>query len=240
MINKQNILDNVEFYSAEQLVEYIQQGIVTFDELVSDTDGDFDATKRKEVKQKLETGDSDAWDAAQNERTIEAIQHYLDTYPDGQFRNEARSLKQQILEAVTKQAEQSTIEEAWLNVDKTSKEALQNFLREYSESVHASEATSLINQILLDEIMGVDADSLVSSIRQYQTDKTLTPAQKDNNIIAEIQRFIKEGKISKSEFLSKIQEDHNLLSAGIIKHISNRSEERRVGKECRSRWSPYH
>src|SRR2546429_6105530 len=23
-------------------------------------------------------------------------------------------------------------------------------------------------------------------------------------------------------------------------HISNRSEERRVGKECRSRWSPYH
>ena len=28
-----------------------------------------------------------------------------------------------------------------------------------------------------------------------------------------------------------------------LKHIcalSNRSEERRVGKECRSRWSPYH
>ena len=28
----------------------------------------------------------------------------------------------------------------------------------------------------------------------------------------------------------------------IVKHggIPNRSEERRVGKECRSRWSPYH
>ena len=23
-------------------------------------------------------------------------------------------------------------------------------------------------------------------------------------------------------------------------HIEDRSEERRVGKECRSRWSPYH
>ena len=23
-------------------------------------------------------------------------------------------------------------------------------------------------------------------------------------------------------------------------HLSQRSEERRVGKECRSRWSPYH
>ena len=26
----------------------------------------------------------------------------------------------------------------------------------------------------------------------------------------------------------------------IIKNIKHRSEERRVGKECRSRWSPYH
>ena len=27
---------------------------------------------------------------------------------------------------------------------------------------------------------------------------------------------------------------------GFSFHINNRSEERRVGKECRSRWSPYH
>ena len=26
----------------------------------------------------------------------------------------------------------------------------------------------------------------------------------------------------------------------MVKGISSRSEERRVGKECRSRWSPYH
>ena len=25
-----------------------------------------------------------------------------------------------------------------------------------------------------------------------------------------------------------------------LKEVINRSEERRVGKECRSRWSPYH
>ena len=28
--------------------------------------------------------------------------------------------------------------------------------------------------------------------------------------------------------------------SGQLPHWSNRSEERRVGKECRSRWSPYH
>src|SRR2546430_12111808 len=27
---------------------------------------------------------------------------------------------------------------------------------------------------------------------------------------------------------------------GVAKEIAKRSEERRVGKECRSRWSPYH
>ena len=27
---------------------------------------------------------------------------------------------------------------------------------------------------------------------------------------------------------------------GAVTPIGNRSEERRVGKECRSRWSPYH
>jgi len=35
-----------------------------------------------------------------------------------------------------------------------------------------------------------------------------------------------------------------LIEAGVFKDITdlvmNRSEERRVGKECRSRWSPYH
>lgn len=221
MVNKQKLLDNVEFYSAEELVDYIQQGIVTLEELISETDGNFDANKRKEVKQKLESGDSDAWEYAKKANTIEAIQIYLDAYPNGKYRNEARQLKQQIQEAANKKAEESSINDAWQYIDKTSKEALQGFLRKYPNNAHASEATALINQILLDEIMGVDADSLVSQIRTYQTDNTLTPAQKDNNIVSEIRRYLKENKISKSDFLSKIEEDHNLLSAGIVKRLIN-------------------
>src|SRR3712207_9302142 len=31
-----------------------------------------------------------------------------------------------------------------------------------------------------------------------------------------------------------------IYSVGTIANIVQRSEERRVGKECRSRWSPYH
>ena len=34
--------------------------------------------------------------------------------------------------------------------------------------------------------------------------------------------------------------DFILLHNGVHTSTPNRSEERRVGKECRSRWSPYH
>ena len=38
--------------------------------------------------------------------------------------------------------------------------------------------------------------------------------------------------------ITENQEERPLLRADELAHL--RSEERRVGKECRSRWSPYH
>ena len=32
----------------------------------------------------------------------------------------------------------------------------------------------------------------------------------------------------------------NVITARMFPRLNTRSEERRVGKECRSRWSPYH
>ena len=44
--------------------------------------------------------------------------------------------------------------------------------------------------------------------------------------------------------LEKIHGDRIELSRALVHHYGfsehDRSEERRVGKECRSRWSPYH
>lgn len=54
MANKQAILDNVVCYSADQLAGFILDGIVTYQELCEDTDGDFSASVRKEVKQILD------------------------------------------------------------------------------------------------------------------------------------------------------------------------------------------
>src|SRR3989338_3263435 len=44
------------------------------------------------------------------------------------------------------------------------------------------------------------------------------------------------------DFLKKVTDDlaDEFLGLGPLKSLLDRSEERRVGKECRSRWSPYH
>ena len=40
---------------------------------------------------------------------------------------------------------------------------------------------------------------------------------------------------TETKYLLKVSEAANMLGLSV-----HRSEERRVGKECRSRWSPYH
>ena len=37
-----------------------------------------------------------------------------------------------------------------------------------------------------------------------------------------------------------LADDHLMVREGLKQVLELRSEERRVGKECRSRWSPYH
>ena len=41
------------------------------------------------------------------------------------------------------------------------------------------------------------------------------------------------------QIMNRIQMPERCEQA-ILEQIAHRSEERRVGKECRSRWSPYH
>ena len=43
-----------------------------------------------------------------------------------------------------------------------------------------------------------------------------------------------------TEIMRLRQREHDLLDVIYEDQINTRSEERRVGKECRSRWSPYH
>ena len=52
-------------------------------------------------------------------------------------------------------------------------------------------------------------------------------------------RNILELKEENTEKIAKCQEEIEKLERS-LSTVDTRSEERRVGKECRSRWSPYH
>ena len=219
MPTKDSILENVSQFNADQLVRFISEGIVTFDELCEDTDGEFVPSVRREVKRLLENGDADEWAKVQSERTIEAVQRYLSMYPEGEFRSQARALKTTLEQEAIASASQSTADAVWNAVDKNNIDALSSFVSKYPDNKHVAEANQLINDLLLDDIMDISADTLVEKIREYQTSKLLTPAQKDNNIIDEIKSYIFGRKITKADFLEKLSEDHNLLSAGVVKRL---------------------
>lgn len=221
MVSKQNILDNVAEYSAEQLVEYIQQDVVTFDELIKDTDGEFDAIKRKRVKELLEHADEYAWEKVQNKNTIEVAQWYLDTFPNGAYRSQARSIKAEIERQKEAEYIRKIADDAWTLVDKNDSESLREFIEKFPNGNYVEEATRLINQLVYYEMMGVNADTLVSQIHNFQADKNLTIEQKDNNIIDTIEDYIKGNKITKNDFLAKLSDDHNLLSSGVVKRLIN-------------------
>src|SRR2546430_9716610 len=47
-------------------------------------------------------------------------------------------------------------------------------------------------------------------------------------------------KAAESDVCGPGHRAYSFLSARLVARSTRRSEERRVGKECRSRWSPYH
>ena len=60
-------------------------------------------------------------------------------------------------------------------------------------------------------------------------------AFRDNQVVAE--RVMDSGDIERERGITILAKNCSCTYKGVK---INRSEERRVGKECRSRWSPYH
>ena len=74
-----------------------------------------------------------------------------------------------------------------------------------------------------------------------QTDAGVTEMPHRGKITASMREFKYRKGAKSKELLKKIREDLKDKFPGVAISIEkDRSEERRVGKECRSRWSPYH
>ena len=103
---------------------------------------------------------------------------------------------------------------------------------------------------------GYDAGKKVSGIKRYiaidtqglphalavttadVTDRKgcLLALKRELDNLGAVQRVLADGGYTGQVFASSVQE----LIGAEVEIAAERSEERRVGKECRSRWSPYH
>ena len=213
MQDKKNVLENVDSYSPEALVRFIQQGVISYDELVNDNGGRLEQSKLREVKSLYDMSDKDAYESVKAARTIEACQEYLNSYPDGNYREYVRDIMDEIDPNNTFQEESFVDDSGWENVDQNDIDSLKTFVSRNPDSIHAAEANNLIDELIRKSLLRVDAESFVSEIHRIQT-KSLSAQQKMNETISTVKN-----KITKAAFLKILEDDHNLLSAGIINQL---------------------
>src|SRR2546422_7987166 len=101
---------------------------------------------------------------------------------------------------------------------------LEILYRHFCESMYAADAVPLQNGRLADIGSGAGFPGLPLKILRPQLDLHLV-----------------EANIKKATFLAEVIRELVLRDVRVlVGRYEDRSEERRVGKECRSRWSPYH
>lgn len=213
MPSKQAILDNIEEYSAAELVAYIKEGIVSFSELCDETDGFFPAPVRKEVKRLLSGSEEEDWEKARSVNTEKSYMQFLKTYSDSIHADEARDA----ITALRQEAEDNAQKGVWEAVDKSEISSLRRFIAENPTDSHCNEARKLINALQEEEFLGFDINALIDKIQSIQTDKEVNDP--DAAIFDEITACLKKNKITREELLEVIRQDNNLLRASVLKNL---------------------
>ncbi len=210
MPSKQAIIENVEMYSANELVDFIKQGVVTFQELCDDTEGQFSANVRKEVEKIINGSEEDDWLTAKNCHSIEILERYLSTYEKGSHREEARNLISQF----EKEREDAAASGAWDKVDKNSENDLKEFCYKYPQNSHCLDAKKLINKLQKERFLGRGVKTLVNEIKKIQANKDVI--DKNGEIYNTIVNYYERNKINHADLLSMIKTDNNILRASVI------------------------
>lgn len=212
MPNKQAIIENVDMYSADELVKFIKAGVVTFDELCEETEGYFSAPVRKEVEKKLAGSEDEDWEKAKSSNSIEDVNNFLSAYPNSIHKSEALKL----IAILKNRIDNTRAETDWESVNKSSIDSLREFCRNFPNDVHCKEAKRIMNQIVRDEVIGYDVDSLKVRIKEIETSKEINKNKLIYDIVA---NYLDSGKISHDDFLTLICNDNNIFSSDILNNF---------------------
>ena len=216
----ENILDNIDQYGVDELVSALRQsGIKSAEEFISKA-REAGVPLKKSLKDALSAkfagSEDDDWKRAQAEGSEEAFQKYLDDYPKGKYRDEARKGKEEAgkrMEEVRKRESMNAAEEIWNDVDKNNISSLQDFISAYPESPHCREARRIIIDLRRDGYFGAGIEALDKQIKDILTSTSVN--DRDEAIFKLIKDRIDSGKITETQFLNAIAEDNNMISGAV-------------------------
>lgn len=212
-MEKDNILGNIEEYTAEDLLPFVQQGVVSFEELCTDTDGHFSPRVRKELQQLLATNEEKDWQDAQRRRSIESIECYLKSYPEGTHREEARIL----LKEIELKTQQDLLSSIWKKVNKSSKDDLQGFIENYPEHEHAQEAIRLLNSLKNKPHHKPGIRKMFREIDNLRFDESVVSVL--DKAVEIIKDYIDNKRICREQLIETINIDPNVLSSQVIRQL---------------------
>ena len=212
-MQKQDILDNIEEYSAEDLLPLVQQGVVTFNELCNETEGMFNPFVRHQLQQLLADNEDTDWEKAKNGLSRQLLENYLRSYPDGKHREEARC---KIKEFDTKLQEE-TMSEAWENVDKSSKVELEEFIAKNHNHKQIDEARRLLNELKNKPRTKPGLRKLFRNIDNLRYDKSINSVL--DKTVELIKEYLDKQLITKDQLLNAINDDPNILSSHVIRQL---------------------
>lgn len=220
MPKKSAILNNVTEYSPEDLASYIQQGFVTLDELVNNTDGEFTAKMQLGVEKLLAGSEDEDFKKVMESASIADLQDFLNKYPMGTVAHlDAVRERKHVLEKIPASEpiveESNGEEEEWFSIKNAGDiKLLEAFKEKYPNTSHLFELNKLITAEINKEHSRKKSPIILKSM--------INKANSAEDVSKIIQVLLENKTITIGMLLELIRQDHNLLSSAACNDIISR------------------
>lgn len=220
MPKKSAILNNVTEYSPEDLASYIQQGFVTLDELVNNTDGEFTAKMQLGVEKLLAGSEDEDFKKVMESASIADLQDFLNKYPMGTVAHlDAVRERKHVLEKIPASEpiveESNGEEEEWFSIKNAGDiKLLEAFKEKYPNTSHLFELNKLITAEKNKEHSRKKSPIILKSM--------INKANSAEDVSKIIQVLLENKTITIGMLLELIRYDHNLLSSAACNDIISR------------------
>lgn len=220
MPKKSAILNNVTEYSPEDLASYIQQGFVTLDELVNNTDGEFTAKMQLGVEKLLAGSEDEDFKKVMESASIADLQDFLNKYPMGTVAHlDAVRERKHVLEKIPASEpiveESNSEEEEWFSIKNAGDiKLLEAFKEKYPNTSHLFELNKLITAEKNKEHSRKKSPIILKSM--------INKANSAEDVSKIIQVLLENKTITIGMLLELIRQDHNLLSSAACNDIISR------------------